>query len=274
MDPTHSSSSHSEEAVTPLLLPYLSALSLLASFDLMPVRNWETSVFQRFPASSSQEKASSASHCFMRFTERTSREHHLGLMIPSQGQGPLSPLPTPSPPNDERNRSKQKLTRDAMRRYIRDKSDMKIVILHAKVAQKSYGNEKRFFCPPPCIYLLGDGWARRREEMIQNGESEQDTQMCAYIGIGNSDQEMQQLDFNGKVSNLDLVSSPFSGRRLIMTFRNRTIARRKPCISATPTNESISCCLSSRSLQTGKRSAPFTRGELKSSQNHRKRSSP
>lgn len=91
------------------------------------------------------------------------------------------------------------LTREAMRQYIRDKKDMKMVILHAKVAQKSYGTEKRFFCPPPCIYLLGDGWAKRREDMTRDGESEQNTQICAFIGIG-AHQEMQKLDFNGKAS--------------------------------------------------------------------------
>jgi recombining binding protein suppressor of hairless len=34
--------------------------------------------------------------------------------------------------------------------------------------------------------------------MLKDGESEQSAQLCAFIGIGNSDQDMQQLDLNGK----------------------------------------------------------------------------
>ena len=104
----------------------------------------------------------------------------------------------------------QRLTREAMMRYLQEHGDMVVVILHAKVAQKSYGNEKRFFCPPPCIYLYGDGWRRRREaiqrEAAANGaspaEAEAASQLCAFIGIGNSDQDMQQLDLNGTVKQL------------------------------------------------------------------------
>ena len=33
---------------------------------------------------------------------------------------------------------------------------------------------------------------------LRAGESEQGAQLCAFIGIGNSDQDMQQLDLNGK----------------------------------------------------------------------------
>nr|AKP06493.1 transcription factor Su(H) [Platynereis dumerilii] len=125
-------------------------------------------------------------------------------------QTPPSPLPTPSPPHrpgdieNYHHRSinsqypGQRLTREGMRNYLRDRGDQVLVILHAKVAQKSYGNEKRFFCPPPCIYLFGNGWKRKREQMERDGASDQESTVCAFMGIGNSDQEMVQLNLEGK----------------------------------------------------------------------------
>ena len=110
----------------------------------------------------------------------------------------------------------QGLTREAMKKYLRGgdsgiRGDMVVVMLHAKVAQKSYGNEKRFFCPPPCIYLYGEGWRKKREELQRIGESDQGSQLCAFIGIGNSDQVVQ----NENMSLLD----------------HFLVAENKPCFS-------------------------------------------
>jgi hypothetical protein len=54
----------------------------------------------------------------------------------------------------------------------------------------------------------GDGWRRKKEELLRAGESEQSSQLCAFIGIGNSDQDMQQLDLNGKVTESNAEPEP------------------------------------------------------------------
>lgn len=129
-------------------------------------------------------------------------------VMPSQTLvAPPSPKSTPSPrmiystsfPMEHRGQCQdQRLTREAMRQYAKDRGDQVLVILHAKVAQKSYGNEKRFFCPPPCIYLFGNGWKRKKEQMEADGCSETESTVCAFMGIGNPDQEMVQLNLEGK----------------------------------------------------------------------------
>ncbi|XP_055335243.1 suppressor of hairless protein-like isoform X2 [Paramacrobiotus metropolitanus] len=104
----------------------------------------------------------------------------------------IKPVPSPTTLNLLAQIKEPKLKDTHMMEYLKQqKMDMTVLILHAKVAQKSYGNEKRFFCPPPCVYLLGNGWSAKAEKMPA------DVQVCPYVGIG-GDQEMQQLDFQGK----------------------------------------------------------------------------
>lgn len=120
-----------------------------------------------------------------------------------------SPPTTPSPPpEDDVDKegyhkeigSHPRLSKGAMNKYLKEvvprDGHQTVTIFHAKVAQKSYGNEKRFFCPPPCVYLVGERWQYRQSRLP---EEEGISQPVAFIGIGSkNEQEMQQLIIEDK----------------------------------------------------------------------------
>ncbi|XP_067856339.1 recombining binding protein suppressor of hairless-like protein [Heptranchias perlo] len=90
------------------------------------------------------------------------------------------------------------VTRDIVRQYLQQRPDQTVLILHAKVAQKSYGNEKRFFCPPPSVYLTGPGWRMKHEQLKLSGLNDSSCRLCGYMGLdsaGNSQGDALKINF-------------------------------------------------------------------------------
>ena len=107
---------------------------------------------------------------------------------PQQFHNPSLPLPTqhqtinfdPKQPVE----TQSCLQTADLRQYLdsHGQNNMSIIIRHAKVVQKSYGTEKRFFCPPPIVKLIGEGWKRKDKNNSRTNENL--NEFHAWIRIG------------------------------------------------------------------------------------------
>ncbi|XP_061689217.1 recombining binding protein suppressor of hairless-like protein isoform X2 [Syngnathoides biaculeatus] len=134
--------------------------------------------------------------------------------------------------------------------------DRSVVILHAKVAQKSYGSEKRFFCPPPCVYVGADVWMLMHE-LLQAGAC--GGAVRGYLCVDSAAQthsDVYKLNFEtlpdkDKRKHFRLLLGLFlevgSGRQEVGSFHGRPIKVISKPSQKRQTMKNADLCISARS---------------------------
>ncbi|KAF6763111.1 jkappa-recombination signal binding protein [Ephemerocybe angulata] len=112
----------------------------------------------------------------------------------------------------------QSFVRPILDQYIRTPNrlafgERTIIVMSSKVAQKSYGTEKRFLCPPPTAIMIGNSWW---SDVIRRGE---DPKLCpprVVVSIsGEPAPQEGSIEWTGSSGKSFDVSDPPSGTTFI-----------------------------------------------------------
>lgn len=99
---------------------------------------------------------------------------------------------------------------------LEEPRDQTVVIMNSRVVQKSYGNEKRFFCPPPCILLEGKRWTTNPDGLP-----------TVFVMMGDLAADQQRDKPTGEL--IDLESNTFGLARNL--FISDTDRRKSFCLN-------------------------------------------
>lgn len=86
---------------------------------------------------------------------------HVPLLQPSTGKRKLEDAEADDPHSKIRRIVRDHVSQDPARVMPMTT----VICLHAAVAQKSYGSEKRFLCPPPVVHIEGPLWHMRSQQL-------------------------------------------------------------------------------------------------------------
>ncbi|SAM04239.1 hypothetical protein [Absidia glauca] len=224
--PTTMPSTQSSPAIAPMY-GRLSNLSLRQHQPNVPSMNNHHYQQQQSPSPTygKQHNGGNDVDVMMTINERPMYESYASLAHPSNDlkldyQPPLTPsrnLHAVAAARSIQQQATAAKLQPIIQQYLRSKDPMimgekTVVIMSSKVAQKSYGTEKRFLCPPPTAILVGSTWWSKKhpldspdsDQVFQEGQGDSITRVAppkvTVCISGESSSQAGQIEWYSQVN--------------------------------------------------------------------------